>query len=154
MEDVCKLLQPDYNPLGMPELKENCHHLSGYWSLQSTSFFSWENSATLPFVLYILVHDRLPFGICTAPPNHTSCVCLCPACCDFICRQCSLCIRSDSALAMAHLPDMPHCSGNLQLNPHYVILLFLFSFPSVCHSRVSWIMETQWLLLRCVINLS
>lgn len=154
MEDVCKSLQPIYNPLGMPELKENHHHPSGYWSLQSRSFFSWENSATLPFVLYILVDYCLSFGLCTAAANCNSRVFVQHVVISFAGNAASVLDQTDSTLAMVHLPDMPHCSCNLQLNRLYVIPLFLFSFPSVCHSGISWIMERQQLLLRCVISLS
>lgn len=45
--------------------------------------------------------------------------------------------QTDSALAAVPLPDVPRCSRDLQPNPLYVIPLFLFSFPSVCRSRVS-----------------
>lgn len=128
MKDVCKSLQPIYSPLGMPELKENHHHLSGYWSLQTRSFFSWENSATLPFVLYILVYDHLSFGIYMAAPHHNSCVC--PAHCDFIRRQCNLCIRSDR-----------FCSGNSTSAWHAPLLLQSTTEPSLCHSTAPFLIS-------------
>lgn len=85
----------------------------------------------------------------------SSCVCLCPALCDFIRRQCRLRVRSNrfcsgNDMSAWHAPLLLQSSQT----PLYVIPLFLFSFPSVCHPGVSWIVETQWLLLGCVISLS
>lgn len=127
MEDVCKSLQPIYNPLVMPKREEKHHHLSDYLSLQSRSF-SWENPGTFPFVLYILVYGCLSFGTCIAAPNHNSCVCLCPARCDFIRRQCSFCIRSDR-----------FCFGNGTSAWHAPLLLQSTAEPVLCHSTVPFL---------------
>lgn len=112
----------------------------GYWSLQSRSFFLWENSATLPFVLYILVYDHLSFSICMTAPNHNSCVCLCPACCDFICRQCSLCVRSDR-----------FCFCSSTSTWHAPLLLQPTAEPSLCHSPVPFLISIC-LLFRSFLN--
>lgn len=111
----------------MPELKKNHQQLGSFWSLETS--LPWEVSATSFLVLCILVYVHLCFGICVAAPDINRCVCLCPARFDFVHRQCIPCVRSDRfSPAMVHLPDMPHCSCNLWLNP-------------LCHSTVSFLIS-------------